>query len=73
VPQNIIERAFQLARSGECRTLGEIHQRLRREQYSQTSEHLSGRLIKAQLSKLMEQARGRGMTADERLEMGETE
>ena len=52
----VVERALQLAGSGECRTLGDIHQRLRREQFTQIPEHLAGRSIKAQLNQLMADA-----------------
>lgn len=48
-----IERAFQLARSGELRTLDELRARLRREQHGSIDQHLSGMSIKAQLKKLM--------------------
>lgn len=54
--ENIIERAFQLARSGECRKLGDIHQRLREERFTQIHAYLGGKSIKAQLVKLMEEA-----------------
>lgn len=53
---NIIERAFQLARSGDCRNLGEIQQALSREQFTQIQAHLGGRAIKAQLLKLIAKA-----------------
>lgn len=52
----IVERAFQLARSGECRKMGDILQALRRERFTQIEAHLGGRLIKEQLSKLMAEA-----------------
>ena len=52
----IIERAFQLARSGECRTLDELKGRLRREQHGSVDQHLGGMAIKAQLKKLMADA-----------------
>jgi len=48
-----IERAFQLARSGECRTLDEIKRRLRRERFDSVDFHLAGKLTKAQLTALM--------------------
>ena len=50
---HIIERAFQLARSGECHAIGDINLRLRREGYTQVDAHLGGKSIKAQLVKLM--------------------
>jgi len=56
MPENIIERAFQLARSGQCRSMADIHQQLRREGFIQIQEHLSGRLIKSQLTRLINDA-----------------
>ena len=47
--QNIIERAFQLAR--DCADLGEIRKALRREGYSNVDAHLEGASIKADLKK----------------------
>jgi hypothetical protein len=52
-----IERAFQLARSGECRTMDELKRRLRREQLEAVDFHLAGKSIKAQLTELMARAR----------------
>ena len=54
---HIIERVHQLARSGKCRTMDDLHKALSREGYIQIHEHLAGRLIKAQLAKLMADAR----------------
>ena len=48
-----IERAFELARSGECRTMPELKQRLRREQMESVDMHLGGKLTRAQLTELM--------------------
>ena len=48
-----IERAFQLARSGECRTLDDLKRRLRRERCESVDFHLAGKLTKAQLTALM--------------------
>ena len=51
-----IERAFELARSGRCRTLVELKARLRREGFDQIEFHLGGKLTKRQLHDLMEGA-----------------
>lgn len=48
-----VERAFQLARSGECRSVNEIRKQLLREQWEQVEMHLSGKLIRAQLQKVL--------------------
>ena len=47
-PQNIIERAFELARASN---IDEIRKVLRREGYSNVDAHLSGASIKADLKK----------------------
>jgi hypothetical protein len=47
--QNIIERAFQLAR--ESSDIDDIRKVLRREGYSNVDAHLAGASIKAQLKK----------------------
>ena len=56
MPPTTIERAFALARSGECRTLPELKQRLRRENLEAVDSHLAGKLTKAQLIELMMRA-----------------
>ena len=48
-----IERAFELARSGECRTMPELKHRLRREQMESVDVHLGGKLTRSQLTELM--------------------
>jgi len=58
--EHIIERAFQLARSGQCRRVADIHQQLKREGFAEVQDHLQGRAIKGQLSKLMADARPSG-------------
>lgn len=50
---NTISRAFELAKSGQCRSLHEIERRLMRERYAQASEHLGGVLIRRQLNGLI--------------------
>jgi hypothetical protein len=51
-----IERAFELARSGECRTLHELKHQLRRERLESVDFHLAGKLTRAQLTELMARA-----------------
>ena len=64
-----IERAFELASSGECRTMDELKRRLRREQLEAVDFHLAGKSIKAQLNELMTQARaGSRQSEDEAAE-----
>lgn len=52
----IIERAFDLARSGECRELLELGLRLKREGYLLVDDHLSGTMLRRQLRELMARA-----------------
>jgi hypothetical protein len=47
--QNIIERAFELARASD--NLDEIRKTLRREGYSNVEAHLAGASIKAELKR----------------------
>ena len=54
---HIIERAFQLAQSGECPSMEDLHARLKKEHYSQVDEHLGGKAIKQQLRVLLVSAR----------------
>jgi hypothetical protein len=51
-----IERAFELAGSGECRTMHELKHRLRRERLESVDFHLSGKLTRMQLTELMARA-----------------
>lgn len=54
-----IERAFALARSGECANLDEIRRILKRERFDQVEAHLSGAAIGRQLKELCREARER--------------
>ena len=49
-----IERAFQVARSGECQTLDDIRALLKREGYSNATEHTSFPVVRRQLNDLMQ-------------------
>ena len=56
-PRTTLERAFEFARSGECRTVGEINTRLKAEGYMDLQHHLSaGRGLREQLLKLCKAA-----------------
>lgn len=54
---NIVERAFHLARSGQCRSIQELEKHLNREGFSSVQGHLSGGLIRRQLRRCFEDAR----------------
>jgi len=47
-----IERAFALARSGECSGVDEIRQQLKRERFDQVDGHLAGYSINRELRSL---------------------
>jgi hypothetical protein len=48
-----IERAFQVAGSGECQSLEDIRALLKREGYSNATEHTSFPVVRRQLKDLM--------------------
>jgi hypothetical protein len=52
-----LERAFVLARSGTCASVGEIRTRLKCERFDQVEAHLAGHMINRQLRGLCDQAR----------------
>ncbi len=52
----IIERAFQLARSGRFKKVEEIQRALKREGYGRAEGHLAGRLIRTQLRQACNEA-----------------
>ena len=53
-----LERAFELARTGECTSVDDIRKRLKAEQYSQVDAHLAGASVRRQLLDLCREARG---------------
>jgi hypothetical protein len=52
-----LERAFELARSGQCAGTADIRLHLKREKHDQVEAHLQGPSISRQLRLLCEQAR----------------
>ncbi len=52
-----LERAFELAKSGEYATVDEIRARLKSERHDQVEAHLAGPSIKRQLAKLCADSR----------------
>ncbi len=52
-----LERAFELARSGECANIAEIRTRLKRERFDSVEAHLQGPSINRQLRQLCDAAR----------------
>ena len=51
-----VERAYELARSGKCRTVDEVRTTLIREGYEAVQAHLTGPSIKRDLSSLCKAA-----------------
>jgi hypothetical protein len=51
-----VERAYQLARSGTCRSVEDIRRRLTAERYESVQAHLSGSSIKRDLIALCKAA-----------------
>jgi hypothetical protein len=49
---NVIARAFELARSGQYRTLSEVQKALKREGFFSVEEHLRGGSIRKQLKEM---------------------
>jgi hypothetical protein len=54
---NTVERAFALARSGNCASVNDIRQRLRAERFDQVDAHLAGPSLSRQLRTLCDEAR----------------
>lgn len=54
---HILERAFELAKSGHCATIDDIRRRLKAESYAQVDAHLSGATVRRQLLGLCKEAR----------------
>jgi hypothetical protein len=57
LPSTTLERAFELARSGECATVADIRVRLKRERFEAVEAHLQGQSIQRQLRRLCDEAR----------------
>lgn len=56
-PPHVLERAFELASSGQCRSKKEVAQALSKEGYTMDDlSHLSGRLISEQIVDLLTKA-----------------
>ncbi len=56
--QTVLERAFDIARSGSCAKVDEIRRQLKREGYSSTElQQVTGRMLTVQLGQLIEKAR----------------
>jgi hypothetical protein len=56
-PLSTLERAFELARSGEYAGVQEIRQQLKKERFESVEAHLAGPSINRQLKALCEESR----------------
>lgn len=56
-PLSTLERAFHLARGGQCKSVNDVRQALRREGYDAVHQHLHGAAINRQLVDLIAEAR----------------
>jgi hypothetical protein len=54
--RSTVERAFELAREGQCRSIGDIRRKLGSERYDAVDAHLGGAAIKKQLQVAIEAA-----------------
>lgn len=55
----LIERAYEMARSGDHISTPSIQKALSRERYANAEDHLSGRAIRLELNALCREAQGR--------------
>lgn len=55
--KSVVERAFELARDGKCQNMREIKTTLKKEQFSNVTDYLSGPSIKRQISMVIRQRR----------------
>jgi hypothetical protein len=54
---NPVRRAFEVARSGDCKDIQELTRRLKGEGYAATAAHLSAPYLRKQLVTLLKQSR----------------
>lgn len=65
-PSSCIERAYELARTGDYATVTEIKSQLRRERYAEVDTHLYGLGLRRELMRLCEENGGRSSRARRR-------
>ncbi len=56
-PPGIVQRALEVAREGDCRTITQVSERLRREGYTHIASNLSGGGLRKQLRGIMKAER----------------
>ena len=57
--RSTVERAFELARAGQCRSVADIRRKLSSERFEGVDAHLNGAAIKKQLQAAITAAAGR--------------
>lgn len=60
-----VERAFELARNGSCRTIEEIARRLKQEQFESVDTHLGGASIRKELRQACAESRSLRLRREE--------
>ena len=60
---SILERAYDLARGGSCRTVEEIAKRLKQEQYESVETHLGGGSLRKELRRICAETRATRLAA----------
>ena len=61
----VLERAFELARSGRCPNLDDLRRQLQQEGYHGVEEHLRGTMLRRQLRALIQNAGPNAPTVSE--------
>lgn len=56
IVQSTIERAFEIAKSGDCHSVPDLGKKLVKEGFEDVSRHLNGVVLRKQLSALMKAA-----------------
>lgn len=56
--RSTVERAFELARGGQCRSIADVRRKLSSERYDAVDAHLGGPAIKKQLQTAIDVAIG---------------
>ncbi len=63
-PLSTLERALQLASGGQCKSVNDVRQTLRREGYDAVHQHLHGAAINRQIIDLLTEARADFLAMD---------
>lgn len=61
---NIVERAYELARSGSCRSVQELEGRLKAEKFDSVLSHLNSPSLRKELRQMMLEAQRARLSAE---------